>query len=86
MTEQQVLMLVMVGKLQQEKRNNCALNAIRGSGTMVGLLHIHACNRSLCKLSVQFSHSVVSNSLRPHGLQHGEIPNIFPTALHIFTL
>ena len=65
MTEQQVLMLVMVGKLQQEKRNNCVLNAICGSGTMVGLLHIYSYNKSLCKLSVQFSRSVVSESATP---------------------
>ena len=67
-SEQQVLMLVLVGKLQQEKRNNCVLNAIRGSGTRVGLVHIHAYNKSLCKRSVQLSHSVVSDSLWPHGL------------------
>ena len=29
--------------------------------------------------SVQFSHSVVSNSLRPHGLQHSRIPCPSPT-------
>ena len=28
----------------------------------------------LRKVSVQFSHSVVSNSLRPHGLQHARLP------------
>ena len=28
----------------------------------------------LINLSVQFSHSVVSNSLRPHGLQHAGLP------------
>ena len=26
------------------------------------------------KISVQFSHSVVSNTLRPHGLQHSRPP------------
>ena len=30
-------------------------------------------------LSVQFSHSVVSNSLRPHGLQHTRPPSPSPT-------
>ena len=30
-------------------------------------------------LSVQFSHSVVSNSLRPHGLQHARLPCPSPT-------
>ena len=29
--------------------------------------------------SVQFSHSVVSNSLRPHGLQHARPPRLSPT-------
>ena len=29
--------------------------------------------------SVQFSHSVVSNSLRPHGLQHARLPCLSPT-------
>ena len=30
-------------------------------------------------ISVQFSHSVVSNSLRPHGLQHARLPCPSPT-------
>ena len=30
-------------------------------------------------LSVQFSHSVVSNSLRPHELQHSRLPSPSPT-------
>ena len=32
------------------------------------------------KFSVQFSHSVVSDSLRPHGLQHARLPCPSPTA------
>ena len=31
------------------------------------------------QLSVQFSHSIVSNSLRPHGLQHTRLPCSSPT-------
>ena len=31
------------------------------------------------KYSVQFSHSVVSNSLQPHGLQHARLPCPSPT-------
>ena len=31
-------------------------------------------------ISVQFSHSVVSNSLRPHGLQHARLPCPSPTS------
>ena len=34
---------------------------------------------SLLKNSVQFSHSVVSESLRPHGLQHARPPRQSPT-------
>ena len=30
-------------------------------------------------ISIQFSHSVVSNSLRPHGLQHARLPCPSPT-------
>ena len=78
-------MLVMVGKLQQEKRTNCVLNAVCGSGTMVGLLHIYSYNKSY----VNFQFSSVAQlclTLRPHGLQHGEAPNIFPTPSHVFTL
>ena len=33
----------------------------------------------LVKLSIQFSHSVMSNSLRPHGLQHARLPCPSPT-------
>ena len=33
----------------------------------------------LCRLSVQFSHSVMSESLRPHGLQHARPPCPSPT-------
>ena len=36
-------------------------------------------NRALQFSSVQFSHSVVSNSLRPHGLQHARLPCPSPT-------
>ena len=40
------------------------------------------CGRSW--LSVQFSHSVVSDSLGPHGLQHTWFPCPSPTA-HVLT-
>ena len=32
-----------------------------------------------CALSIQFSRSVVSNSLQPHGLQHARLPCPSPT-------
>ena len=32
-----------------------------------------------CSLSVQFSHSVMSNSMWPHGLQHARLPCPSPT-------
>ena len=35
--------------------------------------------RDLTNASVQFSHSLVSNSLRPHGLQHTRLPCPSPT-------
>ena len=40
-------------------------------GWLPGLQERHA---SLVKLAVQFSHSVVSSSLQPHGLQHTRLP------------
>ena len=36
--------------------------------------------------SVQFSHSVMSNSLRPHGLQHTRLPCPTPTSRAFFKL
>ena len=39
----------------------------------LGTGHLHSC------LSVQFSHSVISNSLWPHGLQHTRLPCSSPT-------
>ena len=37
------------------------------------------CWSSLCTFLSQFSHSVMSNSLRPHGLQHTRPPCLSPT-------
>ena len=39
----------------------------------------HVMDRIMAFSSVQFSHSVVSNSLRPHGLQHARPPCPSPT-------
>ena len=37
-------------------------------------------SKQICRtISVQFSHSVMSNSLRPHGLQHTRLPCPSPT-------
>ena len=36
--------------------------------------------------SVQFSHLVVSNSLRPHGLQHASLPCSSPTSWNLLKL
>ena len=36
-------------------------------------------HKVLGKCSVQFSHSVMSDSLRPHGLQHAKLPCPSPT-------
>ena len=41
--------------------------------------HVHSCPIKFHMPSVQFSHSVVSNSLRPHGLQHARLPCPSPT-------
>ena len=42
---------------------------------------VKVCGSQTCLLisSVQFSHSVVSSSLRPHGLQHARLPCPSPT-------
>ena len=48
--------------------------------TIMCLLHI--CNFiyfRICGYSVQFSHSVMYNSLQPHGLQHARLPCPSPT-------
>ena len=52
-----------------------ALDSVRKARVEI-LLRIHGsiCNPSLQFSSVQFSCSVVSNSLRPHGLQHAGLP------------
>ena len=39
----------------------------------------HALLSLLMSVSVQFSHSVVSNSLQPHGMQHARLPCPSPT-------
>ena len=38
-----------------------------------------ATKKSIIVLFSQFSHSVVSNSLQPHGLQHARLPCLSPT-------
>ena len=39
----------------------------------------HVCRKAHILWSVQFSHSVISDSLRPHGLQHARPPCSSPT-------
>ena len=59
---------------------------------MVGIIEGHPCTQEFGPLTrvsaftsycwrhlVQFSHSVVSDSLRPHGLQHSRLPCPSPT-------
>ena len=41
--------------------------------------HAHIGFLLLCNQSVQFSHSVISDSLRPHALQHTRLPCPLPT-------
>ena len=42
-------------------------------------IYIDTCIKSYCRPSVQFSHSVTSDSLQPHGLQHFRLPCPSPT-------
>ena len=44
------------------------------------------CNNSCKTPPVQFSHSVMSNSLRPHGLQHARYPCPSPTPKSLLKL
>ena len=48
------------------------IHRVANSGTQVS-------THTLCVLSVHFSHSVMSQSLRPHGLQHARLPCPSPT-------
>ena len=49
------------------------------SGEIDSYLLYHPPSISFKTISVQFSHSVVSDSLRPHGLQHARLPCPSPT-------
>ena len=42
-------------------------------------VYIQHANMCICVCSVQFSHSVMSHSLRPHGLQHVRLPCPVPS-------
>jgi len=46
---------------------------------MYKLLHVFNYKEKLYSIAVQFSHSVMSDSLRPHGLQHARLPCPSPT-------
>ena len=48
-----------------------------GEGVLLGLLHLSEWQR--WEDEDKFSDSIVSNSLRPHGLQHAEFPGPSPT-------
>ena len=54
----------------------CSTLCLRGLPKM---LHVFVINLFLLLSSVQFSRSVVSNSLWPHGLQHARLPCPSPT-------
>ena len=49
----------------------------KNSERIIGKFYQH----TNCSLSVQFSHSVVSDSLQPHGLQHARLPCPSPTPI-----
>ena len=53
--------------------NQKCSNAGNSDGFLLHQIH------KLTLSSVQFSHSVVSSSFRPHGLQHGRLPRPSPT-------
>ena len=56
---------------------------IRGSPHHIVELYI---NSLLIKNLVQFSHSVRSNSLRPHGLQHARLPCLITSSQSLLKL
>ena len=65
------------------------LDLLAVQGTLKSLLQHHSSKASIFRLndqeqvsgfsSIQFSHSVMSNSLRPHGMQYGRLPCPSPT-------
>ena len=59
-----------------EKSMDCIVHGVTKSRTRLGDFHFHLINHTP---AIQFSHSVVSNSLQPHGLQHARLPYPLPT-------
>ena len=59
-----------------EKSVDCTVHGVTKSRTRLGDFHFHLINHTP---TIQFSHSVVSNSLQPHGLQHARLPCPSPT-------
>ena len=55
-------------------QNGCDITLLGGKGGM-SLFYRH----TVLMISVQFSHSVMSDSLLPHGLQHARPPCLSPT-------
>ena len=49
------------------------------TGTYIMCVYIQHANMCICVCSVQFSHSVMSHSLQPHGLQHVRLPCPLPS-------
>ena len=58
----------------EPKQNQCPVVDVTGDGSKV-----QCCKEQYCISSVQFSHSVVSDSLRPHESQHARLPCPSPT-------
>ena len=67
----------------QVRRQQLELNMEEQTGSTLGMeydqLYIVTLLINVYTESVQFSHSVMSNSLRPHGLQHARLP--FPSPI-----
>ena len=58
---------------EQYNRNNTKLSFYQEADAEVLIMHPNEFS------SVQFSHSVMSNSLQPHGLQHARLPCLSPS-------
>ena len=59
-----------------EKSMGCIVHGVTKSRTQLGDFNFHLINHNP---TIQSSHSVVSNSLQPHGLQHAMLPYPSPT-------
>ena len=73
-------LIVVLGTLKSLLQHHSSKASVlrRSAFFMVQLSQLHVTTRKTIS-SVQLHHSVVSNSLRPHGLQHTRLPCPSPT-------